>query len=88
MPQSNDLGRDICQFIAEEKAASKAILRKPEVLDTPCPADPVKAAQWEREQEAAGTMYCEQILRKTDPTPAELAYVARQARLAIELLSL
>jgi hypothetical protein len=88
MSQSNNLGREICQFFTDERAASKAILRKPEVLDTPCPADPVKAAQWEREQDAAGTMYCEQILKKTNPTPAEIAYVAKQARLAIELLSL
>jgi hypothetical protein len=73
--------KSVCAFMAEEKAAAKATLEKPPVLDTPRPEDAAAAARWEREQELAGGAYCAAILKKDHPTPAEIHYIAKQALL-------
>jgi hypothetical protein len=85
MSQS-DLGKNLCDFFAEEKVAARATVPRPAILDESRPTDQATTERWDSERGLAEENYLTALLRKDSSTLSdrEKTFVGRCLVLALK----
>jgi len=77
MPDNlQDLTRGICDIFAARNKARNAEVPRPEVLDSPAPADPKARAKFMEQRESAENNYVDKLLLKGCLSPTETLFLA------------